>query len=416
MDKSEDFFTDVSELKKLESNSNLGRDVESESEVNDRATMRYVDFRVLPILALTYAFSLIDRVNLGSAMVAGMAGDLQMLVGNRYSIVTVVYFIPYILLQIPGNAILRAVGVRYCMTFVIVVWGAVTIGMGFTKHWEAFAVCRVLISALEAVFFPGMVFIISTWYKRHEVQKRLAAFCLTSALIGGFSPLLAYSLSLMDGKANVAGWAWIFIMEGIITVVLGLLCYLFVPEFPDRNRFLSKAQTAFVLKRIEDDRGDSTPDEITARKVLHHCKDWRIWMYGVMFACPNLASYMFALFMPIILNGMNFSYEKSLLLTSPPYGFAFVSSMIISWTSDKTRHRGGFVVLSALMTTVGCCMTAFAQGNAVRYAGVCSVLFLKSDVQPVVFTYYRNIFHMRRVRWNYTRHPCLELQQRSNAQ
>ncbi|KAF9259702.1 MFS general substrate transporter [Marasmius fiardii PR-910] len=357
-------FKDVKEVEQYDSS----LDIETES-VNERRTLRYIDFRILPILAITYSFSLIDRTNLSSAMVAGMAGSLKLTVGERYSIVTLIYFIPYILLQIPGNAILRAVGVRNCMSFVVVSWGAVTIGMGFTEHWGTLALCRLILALHQAVFFPGMVFIISTWYKRHEVQKRLAAFYLSSVLIGGFSSILAYGLSQLNGKGGLAGWSWIFIIEGIITVAIGLLNYFLIPDFPDRNRFLSKAQTAFVLKRIEDDRGDSLPDEITLDKVLHYCKDWKLWVYGCMFGCATLPSYMLAFFMPIILGGMNYSQTLSLLLSAPPYGFAFITAITIAWMSDKARHRCSFVILQASLTIIGCCMTAFAERNAPRYAG-----------------------------------------------
>ncbi|KAL0064618.1 hypothetical protein AAF712_008444 [Marasmius tenuissimus] len=249
-------------------------------EVNEKKTLRYIDFRMLPILACTYAFSLIDRTNLSSARVAGMERALRLDIGARYSIATCMYFVTYIILQIPTNAIVRKIGVRIWITFVVTSWGAVTVGMGFVKHWGLLALCRALIGAFEAGFFPAIVFVITCWYKRHEVQTRIAAFYLSSALIGGFSPILAYGLSLMNGTQGIAGWSWIFIIEGIITLALGLACWFLIPEFPDRNTFLTQAQTAFVLRRVEEDRGDSVPDEITLRKMLHHMKDWKLWAFG----------------------------------------------------------------------------------------------------------------------------------------
>ena len=125
------------------------------------------------------------------------------------------------------------------------------------------------------------------------------------------------------------------IIEGVVTVALGLACWFLIPEFPDRNTFLTKAQTAFVLKRVEDDRGDSVPDEITPRKMLHHMGDWKLWAFGekpvcwsspsepyimkitgVMFGCATLPAYMLAFFLPIILAGMNYSTSDVLLLVS----------------------------------------------------------------------------------------------------
>ncbi|KAF9265660.1 MFS general substrate transporter [Marasmius fiardii PR-910] len=144
----------------------------------------------------------------------------------------------------------------------------------------------------------------------------IAGFYLSSSIISGFGSTLAYALSLLDGKRNIAGWSWIFIVEGAITIALGALAYFVIPDFPDRNTFLTKAQTVFVLKRIKEDRGDSIPDDMTARKVLHHLRDWTIWMYGIMFACVTLPTYMLAFFIPIILKGLNFSTANFLLLVS----------------------------------------------------------------------------------------------------
>ncbi|KAL0574730.1 hypothetical protein V5O48_007237 [Marasmius crinis-equi] len=277
-------------------------------EVDERKTMRYIDLRILPVLAITYAFSIIDRVNLGSARVAGMGKDLELNVGSRYSIVNCIYFIPLMLLQVPGNVILRFVVVRYWITFIVISWGIVVFGMGFVKHWGLLALCRVFVGALE-------------------------------------------------------------IIEGAITVALGILVFFVIPDFPDRNTFLTKAQTAFVLKRIEEDRGDSVPDEMTARKVLDHLSDWTLWVYGIMFGCATIPGYMLAFFLPIILGGLNFNTTQSLLLTCPPFAASCVTAMIFAWLSDKTKHRSGFIVIQCLITITGACMTAFAESIAARYTG-----------------------------------------------
>uniref|UniRef100_A0A0W0FVF7 Major facilitator superfamily (MFS) profile domain-containing protein n=1 Tax=Moniliophthora roreri TaxID=221103 RepID=A0A0W0FVF7_MONRR len=305
------------------------------SGVNVRKTLLYIDFRVLPLLAVMYSFALIDRINLGSARVAGMGNALHLEVGERYSIASCLYFVPYILLQIPGNAILRRTGARNLITFIVVGWGAVQTGMAFVKSWEMLTLCRILLGALEAPFFPAMVYIISTWYKRHEVQKRIAAFYLMSITISAFSSIMAYGLSLLNGRSGMAGWSWIFFVEGIITIGLGLVGFFFLPDFPDRNKFLSKEQTAVILRRVQDDRGDSVPDEINIRKVLHHLSDWTLWVYGIMFCCATLPAYMLAYFIPVILSGMGYNTTDSLLLGANNVASqskrAVVSALTVAW-------------------------------------------------------------------------------------
>ncbi|TFK74581.1 MFS general substrate transporter [Pluteus cervinus] len=324
---------------------------------------------MLPFLALLFSFAIIDRINLGAARTAGMGVDLNLTVGARYSIATCLYFIPYILLQLPGNYVLRKLGVRNWLTFLVVGWGAVQVGMGFVQTWGYLTFCRFLLGAFEAGFSPALFFVISTWYRRHEVYKRLAAFYLMSVTIGGFSPILAYALSLLDGRQGLAGWRWIFIIEGVITLCLGVLCWFFVPDFPDKNQFLTAEQTAFVLKRVEEDRGDSVPDPLTWEKLWKYLGDWTLWSYGIMFMCSTLPAYALAYFISIILKGMGWSTAASLLLSAPPYGPALITSMLFSWLSDKTKHRGAFIIIQALICVVGVVLMAFAKSNSVRYFG-----------------------------------------------
>ncbi|KAL0955861.1 hypothetical protein HGRIS_002063 [Hohenbuehelia grisea] len=366
-DTKQPYDADVKDEKTLELS------VDSTSDIQDpnfeRRTLRKVDWRLLPLLAVVYAVALIDRINLGVARTAGMGKDLKLTVGARYSIVTCLYFVPYILGQLPGNLVLRKLGARNWLSFCVFAWGAVQLGMGFVPTWGYLILCRVLLGLFEAAFFPGLVLIISTWYRRYEVQTRLAAFYLLSITIGGFSPIFAYAISLLNGKRGIAGWEWIFIIEGAITIALSLVFYLGLPDFPDKNKFLTPEQTALILKRVEDDRGDSVPDEITFTKVKLHLSDWTIWAYGVMFMCATTPAYAISYFISIILQGMGYKISDALLLSAPPYGPAFISAMLFAWLSDKHRVRTPYIIVQAIITAVGLILTAYAPQNSVRYFG-----------------------------------------------
>ncbi|KAF9012523.1 major facilitator superfamily domain-containing protein [Cyathus striatus] len=363
---------------------------DAERAAFERKTMRYVDWRILPLLALLYSFALIDRINLGAAFTAGMGVDLKLTVGERYNIATCLYFVPYILLQLPGNLVLRRFGVRNWLTFTVVGWGAVQLGMGFVKAWGYLTLCRILLGIFEAAFFPAMLFIISTWYKRHEVQTRIAIFYLISITMGGLSPILAWALSLLDGRQGIPGWKWIFIIEGAITLALGIVSWFFIPEFPDRNQFLTPEQTAIVLKRIDEDRGDAKPDPLTFEKVRKHLSDWTLWAYGTMFLCSTMPAYAQAYFISIILKGMGWDKTHSLLLSAPPYGPPIVLTLLASWLSDKYRHRTGFIVVPAFVCITGLLLTAFAKQNAVRYFGTFLTNAGNSATIPGILAYASN--------------------------
>ncbi|KAL0956452.1 hypothetical protein HGRIS_002600 [Hohenbuehelia grisea] len=336
----------------------------------ERKTIRQVDWRMLPLLALLYAVALIDRTNTGIARVAGMGAALKLSVGERYSIISCIYFVPYTLLQLPGNLVLRWVGAREWVTFLVISWGAVELGMGFAQNWHVLALCRALLGVFESGFFPAMVFIITTWYRRFEVQKRLAIFYLFSIFIGGFSSIFAYVLTLLKGRGGLQGWQWIFIIEGIITIALGIIGWFFIVDFPDKNRFLTKEQTELILARVEADRGDSVPDEVTFRKVVKHLCDWTIWANGLMFMCTAMPSYAVGYFITIILSGMGWGITDSLLLTAPPYVFAAIITYIFAHYSDSTGMRAPFIVAQALLTMLGCLLTLYVSQDGVRYFGL----------------------------------------------
>ncbi|PPQ63040.1 hypothetical protein CVT24_005986 [Panaeolus cyanescens] len=400
------FTSDIKKEKDVSKDSSVSSvKIESGSSgydaVFEKRTLRYLDWRILPILALAYSFALIDRINLGAAYAAGMDADLGLRHGSRYSIISCIYFVPYFFLQLPGNLVLRYFGVRNWLSFVIVAWGSVQLGMGFVHQWGWLVLCRALLGVFEASFFPALVFIISTWYKRHEVQKRLAIFYLLSITAGGLSPLLAYVLSLLDGKGNLAGWRWIFVIEGIITILLAGITYLFIPEFPDQNRFLTKEQTEFVLKRIDEDRGDALPDEITWAKVLLHLRDWTIWGYGTIFLLASLPSYAQGFFLPIILKGMGWSKTASLLLASfsvPPYGPTIITTMVMAHYADKYKHRSGFIAGCTIVCLIGLTLTAFAKQDAVRYFGCFLINAGNSGSGPSILAYSVNnvVSHSKR--------------------
>ncbi|KAF9047428.1 major facilitator superfamily domain-containing protein [Panaeolus papilionaceus] len=343
---------------------------EDQVEKLTKSAIRRADLRLLPLLGMLNALSLIDRSNLGLARTAGMGQDLSLGIGARYSIVSCIYFVPYILLELPSNLFLRKLGVVNWLTFLVISWGTVQLAMGFVSTWTQLLLCRVLLGAFEAGFFPALVYIITSWYTRHEVQKRLAALYIVGVFVGGFSAIFAFVLNLLEGKKGISGWSWIFIVEGAITIGFGILGWFCLPTFPEQNTFLTKIETFIILNRVEKDRGDSVPDDVSTRKVVTHLLDWKIWVFGVMYMCTTMPSYAISFFLTLILRGMGWSTSASLLLSAPPYVFASFSILLFSWLSDKYRQRAVFIAIQALISLIGMCLTGYASRPGWRYIGI----------------------------------------------
>ncbi|TFL07157.1 major facilitator superfamily domain-containing protein [Pterulicium gracile] len=351
---------------------------------------RKVDLHLLPPLAFVYAFALIDRSNLGIARLVGMDEDLGITIGDRFSILSMLFFIPYTLFQIPSNLLIRHVGPRLWISTCVLGWGVAQLSMGFASAWGHVAVCRVFLGVFEAGYFPAMTYVITTWYKRNEIQRRLGAFYLTSLLAAGFGSILGYGINGLDGKGGLAGWRWIFILEGATTIFLGLVTCVVVPVFPDQNRFLEPEETKYILQRVDEDRGDATPDKMTAAVFREHITDPLLWIYGLMYMCATMAFSAVGYFTTLLLNGMGFNVTESLLLSAPPFAFTAISMYFFSWISDITKRRAVFIGAQATLSTVGLFITMFGQVPAVRYLGIYLTTAGSAGCVPAILAYSAN--------------------------
>lgn len=368
-------------------------DPQNATKIFEKKTLRHIDARIVPLLGLLYSFALIDRSNLGIARVVGMGSagsDMDLTIGNRFSLVLTLFYLPYTLLQLPSNLMLRKIGPRQWLGFCVLGWGAAQCAMGFANNWIFLVICRVFLGAFEAGFFPAQTLMVTTWYKRHEVQTRLAGFYVISIFASGFGPILAFMLSKLHGFMGVPGYAWIFFVEGSITMLLGALAWVFLPDFPDKNTFLGPKETAWVLERIEQDRGDSMPDPISCAIVLHHLWDWKLWAYGLMFMCSVMPTAVIGFFVTIILKGMGWSTTESLFGSSPPFVFAAFSVMFFAWLSDRTRHRAGFIAVQAMMTIIGLLLTTYCINGSWRYGGIFLATAGSSGSIPGILAYSGN--------------------------
>ncbi|KAL0937141.1 uncharacterized protein CTRU02_206872 [Colletotrichum truncatum] len=339
-----------------------------------------------------YSISLIDRTNLGLALVAGMQEDLALAVGNRYTVIVMVFFIAYVAYHVFQNLILPNAGPANWLAFLGVSFGAVLIGMGFTHHWGTMALCRTLLGAFEAGFLPGCTYLITCWYTRFEVGKRLSAFWILSVLASGFSAILAYVFTMLSGAQGLKGWRWIFIMEGAITVVICMTGWFIVIDFPTKaEKFLKPDEQAFVINRLNDGRGDAEEDDLTIAKILFHLRDWKLYFWAFSLMTSTLPGYAYSYFLLIILrDGMGFNTTQSQLLTGPPYVLAAIVALISGWLGDKYKIRGPIIAVHQPVTAIGVLITVYGKANAVRYFGsFLGIGFLQFCV-PGILTFQAN--------------------------
>ncbi|BEJ12440.1 hypothetical protein CspHIS471_0209000 [Cutaneotrichosporon sp. HIS471] len=317
-------------------------------------TTRKIDWRLIPPLIAMYCISSIDRKNVSLARAANkeaMQTELD-LGSSRYNIITLLFFPPYIIFELPSQLGLRRFGPRYWLGSAVFMWGLVTIGLGFANSWAAMAGMRALLGMFEACLFPGAAYLIACWYPRKQMARRSAVFYITAIAIGGLGNLLGYAISLMHGIRGLSGWRWIFIIEGIITVVIAIMGLILIVDFPDRSTFLTEEEKEMIINRIDRDRGDSEADPMTKEKFISYMCEPKIWLFAVWFCVTTLGSYSMSYFLPRILRGMGFTDTMSQVLLAPPYVWAVVPALVHAYFADKYRNMRAWMILSGCLQSI----------------------------------------------------------------
>ena len=178
---------------------------------------------------------------------------------------------------------------------IMVAWGIVMTLMGLVQNYHGLLIARIFLGIAEAGLFPGVVFYNTMWYTRYEVQVRQAIFFSAASVAGAFSGLLAYGISFMDGVGNLAGWRWIFILEGMATVLVAILAFFVVVDYPETAKFLTVEERAFIAYRLKYDGNDATTsvgstrarvaqdDHLSFKYVKAAFADWQIWLNIIIY-------------------------------------------------------------------------------------------------------------------------------------
>ncbi|KAJ5280927.1 MFS transporter [Penicillium angulare] len=334
-----------------------------------KEVIRKIDFHLLPVLAFLYLCSHVDRNNMGNAKIEGMNDDLG-LVGNQYNIASTLFFVPYIIFEIPSNIVLKKTRPSLWLSLQVVAWGIVMACMGAVKGFASLTVCRVFLGICEAGFFPGAVYLVTQWYPPHEIQQRLALLYTASAISGAFSGLLAYGIANMGGLQNIAGWRWIFILEGLVPVAFGLALPFLLPDGPGKVKWLTPEEQRFIDLRFRQAGARSAEgegDQFSWSMLLGTMLDWKILLAVVLAmvnAAPNAA---FSYTMPTIINKLGFEASKAQLLTIPPYFCGAVSSWLSGRLADRFSWRFPFIVAPMIVMLISFIMLFVLSANIEQY-------------------------------------------------
>ncbi|CAK1364819.1 putative transporter [Cercospora beticola] len=367
------------------------------TEQEQKSIIRRIDVRVVLLLSLMYTCSLIDRVQIGLAMITGMGADLS-LTGTQYTTINAVFFGPYVVLQFPSTILLRKIGPKKFLASTTLLWGMVTIAGGFVRKYEDMIALRCILGACEAGFFPACLYLLMVWYPRYDLQKRNAALLIIGMVSSAFSGILAFGISHLSGhgvgpsfwgklniqtgirEPGIAGWRWIFILYGTATCIVSVLSWWVLVDFPEKIalgtahktfQFLTKEEATWAIQRIEADRKDAMPTEFNLREYINNAWDLKLWVFSLLILCQATVGYGIGFALPFLLmEGMGFSLTVSQCLCTPPYVLAGVSTWFVAYYSDKWRIRSPFILVNSCFAFVGICLIGYVETAGVRYFGV----------------------------------------------
>ncbi|KAI1362307.1 major facilitator superfamily domain-containing protein [Xylaria arbuscula] len=330
----------------------------------EKRLVRKIDLCLMPTIWLMYLLSYIDRSNIGNAKIAGMQDDLGF-TSSQYSISLIVFFITYVIFEIPSNMILSRTRPSIFLPTIMGLWGIVTIGAGWMPNYATLVGIRVLVGALEAGFAPGILLLISSWYKKSEQSRRFAVYISAAILSGAFGGLLAGSITEgLDGVHGIAGWRWLFIVEGAATTGWSIIASYFLLDFPADCRKFNEAERKLAIQRILSEQNERrntedtpTPTHLEALKMS--LGNWRVWgfVFGYM---AIVGSSTLTYFYPTLVQGLGYTAHKAQYLTIPIYAAAFVVNGLTGYFMDKIPQYRGYVLtfwmtvsmLGAIITTV----------------------------------------------------------------
>ncbi|KAJ9607705.1 hypothetical protein H2200_007783 [Cladophialophora chaetospira] len=319
--------------------------------------LRKIDYRLVPLLGILYLLAFIDRGNIGNAKIAGLYDDLH-LHGMQYNTALTVFFVPYGFFEVPSNIVLKILRPSIWISVLMFCWGTVMTLMGVINSYEGLLVTRFFLGVAESGFFPAATYLLTIWYLRYEVQRRMAVFYAAASLSGAFSGLLAYGIQHMDGVAGLAGWKWIFILEGLIPVAGSFCVWFLLPDNPETARFLTKDEKEFIINRLALETGSGHGRVTNADRIrFHHVKaafkEWKIWAAVVIFWANTIGVYGFTATVPSVVEGLGYTSANAQLMTIPIYVFAMIMTLIFAFWSDRVQQRTPFIMAGFSLAAVG---------------------------------------------------------------
>jgi ACS family tartrate transporter-like MFS transporter len=337
--------------------------------VSERSLLSKVTRRLIPFMFLLYIVSYLDRINVGfAALQLNKALNFDPAV---FGLGAGIFFIGYFIFEVPSNLILERVGPRIWIARILVSWGIISSAMMFVNGVLTFYTLRFLLGIAEAGFFPGMILYLTYWFPAEARGRAVARFMTANAMAGVIGGPISGVLLKMNGAAGLAGWQWLFLVEGVPAVILGFVTLAYLPDGPKHASWLSAEEKEWLVSKLERERNEVLRSgHSTLGEAL---RSGRVWTLAFIYFAVIMSFYGISIWLPQIVQA--FSGMSDLLvgfITSVPYLAATIGMVLVGRSSDRSRERRLHVAVFAFVGAGGLVAAAFLT-NPVAELGALSL-------------------------------------------
>lgn len=343
-----------------------------------------ITWRLIPLLFLCYIIAYIDRINVGFAklQLREVLGVDEKIFSSVFGLGAGLFFIGYFLFEVPSNLVLQRVGARIWIARIMIVWGIVATAMMFINSTTTFYIMRFLLGAAEAGFYPGVILYLTYWYPPRERARTVALFAAGGVIAGILGSPLSGAILGMHGTGGLEGWQWLFLLEGIPAVLMGLVVLFVLPNQPRNARWLTPAEKSWIQGQLEEETRRNGGQK--HHRLVDALTSRRVWLLCLLYFLLNVGGYGYEMWLPSIIkefSGMSFTIVG--LINTIPYLIAAIVMLLAGRHSDRTGERRWHVAIAAALSAVGFALSAYFQNPYLAMAALTLAFAgLKSTVGP----------------------------------
>ncbi|KIM99824.1 hypothetical protein OIDMADRAFT_126093 [Oidiodendron maius Zn] len=362
--------------------------IEPEKEA---AVRRKFDKYLVPVSLLFIVLSALDRNNLGNARVFGFDADIG-LKGGQFGNINTLSSLCTFLFELPWTLAVRRFGARKALGAAFLLWSFCTLGTAFIHTYGQAIAVRMILCACESGLSPGFAFLYSTIYPQEQAGKRIMTTNLAQCISGAFGGLFAYAVQTMGTRRGLAAWRWLFIVEFCVTIFIGGIGWIFIPDSAETAWYLNAEEKETMRLKKQRDfilRGEAKFDRKWVKITL---TDPFVYLLGIAFFTSSVAINGFGVFLPTIISGLGYASIRVNYMTIPVYVLGAISLVTQVYFSDKIKRRGAFIIGCCVPVAVGYLICVGTPNPHAGYAGMFILVLGLYPISTLAVTWATNTF------------------------